>query len=66
MSQWITACAFDAIDDEDVLRFDHAGHSYAIYRYEDKVYATDKQAVDEQPMIYGTPRSFLVSAKVEF
>jgi 3-phenylpropionate/trans-cinnamate dioxygenase ferredoxin component len=48
MSQWITACAFDAIDDEDVLRFDFAGHSYAIYRYADKVYATDGLCTHEK------------------
>ena len=41
MSEWIRACALDDIDDEDVVRFDHAGHTYAVYRVEDKVYATD-------------------------
>jgi 3-phenylpropionate/trans-cinnamate dioxygenase ferredoxin subunit len=41
MSEWIDVCAFDAIDDEDVMRFDHAGHSYAIYRFADQVYASD-------------------------
>jgi 3-phenylpropionate/trans-cinnamate dioxygenase ferredoxin subunit len=29
---WITACTVDDIDPEDVLRFDHAGATYAIYR----------------------------------
>jgi len=48
MSQWITACPFDAIDDEDVLRFDHDGHTYAVYRFEDKVYATDGLCTHEQ------------------
>lgn len=41
MSNWIDAGAFDAIDDEDVARFDHAGRTFAIYRVEDKPYATD-------------------------
>lgn len=48
MSEWISACAFDDIDDEDVVRFDHAGHSYAVYRYEDKVYATDGLCTHEK------------------
>ena len=48
MSQWITACPFDAIDDEDVLRFDHGGHTYAVYRFEDKAYATDGLCTHEQ------------------
>jgi len=41
MQPWIEVCALDAIEDEDVMRFDHAGHSYAIYRYDEKVYASD-------------------------
>jgi 3-phenylpropionate/trans-cinnamate dioxygenase ferredoxin subunit len=41
MSQWINAAALDDIEDEDVMRFDHAGHTYAIYRVNDNVYASD-------------------------
>lgn len=41
MNQWISACALEDIEDEDVLRFDYNGHSYAIYRYAGQVYATD-------------------------
>ena len=41
MSNWIDAGAFDAIDDEDVARFDHGGKTFAIYRVEDKAYATE-------------------------
>lgn len=48
MSQWIEACALDAIDDEDVARFDHEGKTYAIYRYEDKVYASDGLCTHEK------------------
>lgn len=29
---WIVACDVDDIDPEDVLRFDHAGKTYAVYR----------------------------------
>ena len=32
MTQWIDACATDDIEPEDVLRFDHDGRSFAIYR----------------------------------
>lgn len=31
MTQWIDACATDDIDKEDLIRFDHAGATYAIY-----------------------------------
>ena len=49
MSNWVQACAADAIDEEDLIRFDHAGHSYAIYRSpEDKYYATDGHCTHEQ------------------
>jgi 3-phenylpropionate/trans-cinnamate dioxygenase ferredoxin subunit len=32
---WIHACSADDIDEEDVIRFDHGGLTYAIYRSED-------------------------------
>jgi 3-phenylpropionate/trans-cinnamate dioxygenase ferredoxin subunit len=42
MAQWIDACAKDDIELEDVIRFDHAGKTYAIYRSpDDEVFATD-------------------------
>lgn len=42
MTQWIEACAASDIVEEDVLRFDHGGRSFAIYRSpDDKFYATD-------------------------
>lgn len=42
MSNWIEVCAADEIDEEDVLRFDHGGQTYAVYRSpEDKYFATD-------------------------
>lgn len=42
MSQWIDACATDDIDEEDVIRFDHGGKTYAIYHSPDgRFYATD-------------------------
>lgn len=42
MSNWIEVCAAGAVDIEDVIRFDHAGKTFAIYRSpDDKYYATD-------------------------
>ena len=35
---WVDACAADDIDVEDVIRFDHAGRTYAIYRTADAEY----------------------------
>lgn len=32
MTSWIEVCAVDEIDPEDVMRWDHAGRTYAIYR----------------------------------
>jgi 3-phenylpropionate/trans-cinnamate dioxygenase ferredoxin subunit len=38
---WIDACATDDIEEEDLVRFDHAGATYAIYHGADgKFYAT--------------------------
>lgn len=41
MSQWVEACGVDAIEPEDVIRFDHGPDTYAIYRSPDgRFYAT--------------------------
>ena len=41
MPTWINACATDDIDEEDLIRFDHAGETYAIYHGVDgRFYAT--------------------------
>jgi len=46
---WIDACAADDIEEEDVLRFDHAGRTFAIYRLEgDKYFATDGLCTHEK------------------
>jgi 3-phenylpropionate/trans-cinnamate dioxygenase ferredoxin subunit len=46
---WIDACATDDIDLEDVIRFDHAGRTFAIYRLEDDSYfATDGLCTHEK------------------
>ena len=31
MAGWVEACEVDEIDEEDVIRFDHAGRTFAIY-----------------------------------
>lgn len=42
MSTWVDACGTDDIDLEDVIRFDHEGRTFAIYRSPDNRYfATD-------------------------
>lgn len=39
---WVEACAVEAIDEEDVRRFDHGARTFAIYRSpDDAFYATD-------------------------
>jgi 3-phenylpropionate/trans-cinnamate dioxygenase ferredoxin subunit len=49
MSEWIEVCTADEIDEEDVLRFDHGGHSYAVYRSpEDEYFATDGLCTHEK------------------
>ena len=35
MSNWVRACAIDDVDTEDLIRFDHEGTSYAVYRSPD-------------------------------
>lgn len=42
MNTWTVACAVGDIGNEDVIRFDHAGRTFAIYRTADSCfYATD-------------------------
>lgn len=48
MSHWIEACAADDIDEEDLIRWDHDGKSFAIYRTEKGYFATDGYCTHEQ------------------
>ena len=42
MGQWVEACGVDDIDDEDLIRFDHGGRAFAIYKSPDgEFFATD-------------------------
>jgi len=54
MSEWVEACAVGDIDEEDVIRFDHAGRSYAVYRSADDAYfATDGLCTHERVHLAG-------------
>ena len=45
---WIAACSADDIEPEDVLRWDHDGRSFALYRSpEDGFYCTDGYCTHE-------------------
>ncbi|WP_077034368.1 MocE family 2Fe-2S type ferredoxin [Pelomonas sp. KK5] len=48
MSEWIEVCPLAALDEEDVMRFDHAGRSFAVYRIGDEVFASDGLCTHEQ------------------
>src|SRR5688572_28891947 len=49
MGQWVAACAVDDVEEEDLIRFDHAGHSYAIYKSpEGAFFATDGMCTHER------------------
>jgi 3-phenylpropionate/trans-cinnamate dioxygenase ferredoxin subunit len=42
MGNWVEACAAEEIEEEDLIRFDHEGRTFAIYRSPDNGYfATD-------------------------
>jgi 3-phenylpropionate/trans-cinnamate dioxygenase ferredoxin component len=46
---WIDACAAGDIDEEDVIRFDNGGRTFAIYRTDDdRYFATDGLCTHEQ------------------
>jgi 3-phenylpropionate/trans-cinnamate dioxygenase ferredoxin component len=49
MPNWIVACNAGDIEPEDVMRFDHGGRSFAIYRSpDDAYYATDGLCTHEK------------------
>ena len=42
MAKWVDACSTNDIDAEDVIRFDHDGRTFAVYRnHEDAYFCTD-------------------------
>ena len=54
MSNWIDACSTDEIDEEDVMRFDHGGKTYAVYHSPDgEFFATDGLCTHEKVHLAG-------------
>jgi len=54
MTEWIDACGVDDVEAEDVMRFDHAGRTFAIYRSpEDDWFCTDGLCTHEQVHLSG-------------
>jgi 3-phenylpropionate/trans-cinnamate dioxygenase ferredoxin subunit len=54
MANWIDACATDEIDEEDVMRFDHAGRTFAIYHSPDgEFFCTDGLCTHENVHLAG-------------
>ncbi len=48
MTDWIRVCGADEIDDEDVIRFDSGGRTFAVYRTPDGYFATDGFCTHEE------------------
>lgn len=49
MTDWVDACAADEIEQEDVMRWDHGGRSFALYRSpEGAFFCTDGLCTHEQ------------------
>ncbi|AID31123.1 Rieske family ferredoxin [Mesorhizobium loti] len=49
MADWVEACAVDDVEEEDVIRFDHGGRSFAVYRSpDDEFFATDGHCTHEK------------------
>jgi 3-phenylpropionate/trans-cinnamate dioxygenase ferredoxin subunit len=49
MSVWIEACATDDVDQEDLIRFDFEGRTFAIYRSpDDEYFCTDGLCTHEK------------------
>jgi 3-phenylpropionate/trans-cinnamate dioxygenase ferredoxin subunit len=49
MTDWIQACDAEDVEQEDVIRFDHAGQTFAIYRSpDDEYFATDGLCTHEK------------------
>jgi 3-phenylpropionate/trans-cinnamate dioxygenase ferredoxin subunit len=49
MMGWVEACSVDDIDEEDVIRWDYRGRTFAIYRSpEDEYFATDGLCTHEK------------------
>jgi 3-phenylpropionate/trans-cinnamate dioxygenase ferredoxin component len=50
--QWLEACRVEDIDEEDVIRFDHEGKTFAIYRSpDDTFHVTDGICTHEHAVL---------------
>jgi 3-phenylpropionate/trans-cinnamate dioxygenase ferredoxin subunit len=60
---WIAACAADEIETEDVIRFDHGDHTFAIYRSDkDEYFATDGYCTHQKVHLSG---GFVMGSTIE-
>ena len=41
MAEWVRVCAVDDIEEEDLIRWDHGGRTFAVYRTEQGFFATE-------------------------
>ncbi len=48
MGEWIEVCAADDIDEEDLIRWDRDGRSFAVYNTERGFFATDGYCTHER------------------
>ena len=54
MARWIDACSKDDIANEDLIRFDHDGRTFAIFRSpEDEFFCTDGLCTHEKVHLSG-------------
>jgi 3-phenylpropionate/trans-cinnamate dioxygenase ferredoxin component len=60
--KWIAACATGDIDEEDVIRFDHDGASYALYRIDEGFFASDGWCTHEHAHLAD---GFVVNGEIE-
>ena len=60
---WVEACAVDAVEEEEVIRFDHGTKSFAIFRgQDDDYYVTDGFCTHEAVHLAG---AFVMDGIVE-
>ena len=56
-NQWVEACDADEIEEEDVIRFDHGGRTFAVYRLKDDDYRATDGCIDRlRQLIAAEPR----------
>lgn len=52
MATWVTVCAAEDIEEEDVVAYENDGKDYAIYRSEDdEYYASDGHCTHERQLL---------------